>query len=145
MPWGMKHCYNINIQSDINDGLMVYWRIRALGVENITGCYGETVQRKFIKRSYDNVNVLTWNITELCRFMFKLRRLQRSKDSMLSYYFVYLISPYYNIYFPYSLYDENIVLPIYVINFVSDLQKISGFLQALRFPPPIKLTVMIMI
>jgi hypothetical protein len=64
---------------------------------------------------------------------------------MLSYYFVYLISPYYNIYFPYSLYDENIVLPIYVINFVSDLQKISGFLQALRFPPPIKLTVMIMI
>jgi len=54
----MKHCYNINIQSDINDGLMVYWRIRALG-ENITGCYGETVQRKFIKRSYDNVNVLT--------------------------------------------------------------------------------------
>jgi translation elongation factor EF-4 len=55
----MKHCYNINIQSDINDGLMVYWRIRALGVENITGCYGETVQRKFIKRSYDNVNVLT--------------------------------------------------------------------------------------
>ena len=26
---------------------------------------------------------------------------------------------------------------------VSDLQQISGFLQALRFPPPIKLTTMI--
>jgi hypothetical protein len=28
----------------------------------------------------------------------------------------------------------------YVIKFVSDLQLVSGFLRALRFPPPIKLT-----
>jgi hypothetical protein len=28
----------------------------------------------------------------------------------------------------------------YVIKFVSDLQQDAGFLQALRFPPPIKLT-----
>jgi hypothetical protein len=28
----------------------------------------------------------------------------------------------------------------YVIKFVSDLWQISGFLRALRFPPPIKLT-----
>ena len=28
----------------------------------------------------------------------------------------------------------------YVIMFVSDLQQVGGFLQALRFPPPIKLT-----
>jgi hypothetical protein len=28
----------------------------------------------------------------------------------------------------------------YVIKFVSDLQQVSGFLQVLRFPPPIKLT-----
>ena len=30
----------------------------------------------------------------------------------------------------------------YVIKFVSDLQQVSGFLQVLRFPPPIKLTTM---
>ena len=28
----------------------------------------------------------------------------------------------------------------YVINFVSDLRQVCGFLQVLRFPPPIKLT-----
>ena len=28
----------------------------------------------------------------------------------------------------------------YVINFVSDLRQVSGFLQVLWFPPPIKLT-----
>ena len=28
----------------------------------------------------------------------------------------------------------------YVVKFVSDLQQVGGFLQALRFPPPIKLT-----
>jgi hypothetical protein len=28
----------------------------------------------------------------------------------------------------------------YVINFVSDLQQVCGFLRVLRFPPPIKLT-----
>ena len=28
----------------------------------------------------------------------------------------------------------------YVIKFVSDLQQVCGFLQVLRFPPPIKLT-----
>jgi hypothetical protein len=31
----------------------------------------------------------------------------------------------------------------YVIKFVSDLWQVYGFLQVLRFPPPIKLTVMI--
>jgi hypothetical protein len=28
----------------------------------------------------------------------------------------------------------------YVIKFVSDLRQVSGFLQVLRFPPPIKMT-----
>jgi len=28
----------------------------------------------------------------------------------------------------------------YVINFVSDLQQVSGFLRVLWFPPPIKIT-----
>ena len=28
----------------------------------------------------------------------------------------------------------------YVIKFVSDLRQVGGFLRALRFPPPIKLT-----
>ena len=28
----------------------------------------------------------------------------------------------------------------YVIKFVSDLRQVGGFLQVLRFPPPIKLT-----
>jgi hypothetical protein len=28
----------------------------------------------------------------------------------------------------------------YVINFVSDLRQVGGFLQVFRFPPPIKLT-----
>ena len=32
----------------------------------------------------------------------------------------------------------------YVIKFVSDLQQVSGFLQVLRFPPPIKLTATIL-
>ena len=31
----------------------------------------------------------------------------------------------------------------YVIKFVSDLRPVGGFLWALRFPPPIKLTGMI--
>jgi hypothetical protein len=31
----------------------------------------------------------------------------------------------------------------YVIEFVSDLRQVSGFLQVLWFPPPIKLTAMI--
>jgi hypothetical protein len=31
----------------------------------------------------------------------------------------------------------------YVIKFVSDLRQVGGFLQVLRFPPPIKLTTMI--
>ena len=31
----------------------------------------------------------------------------------------------------------------YVIKFVSDLRQVDGFLQVLRFPPPIKLTAMI--
>jgi hypothetical protein len=37
------------------------------------------------------------------------------------------------------------VYPIqhYVIKFVSDLRKVDGFLQVLRFPPPIKWTAMI--
>ena len=31
----------------------------------------------------------------------------------------------------------------YVIKFVSDLRQVGGFIRALRFPPPIKLTAMI--
>jgi hypothetical protein len=31
----------------------------------------------------------------------------------------------------------------YVIKFASDLRQVSGFLQVLRFPSPIKLTAMI--
>jgi len=31
-------------------------------------------------------------------------------------------------------------IPHYVIQFVSDLRQVSGFLRVLRFPPPIKLT-----
>ena len=31
----------------------------------------------------------------------------------------------------------------YVIQFVSDLRQVSGFLQVHRFPPPVKLTAMI--
>ena len=31
----------------------------------------------------------------------------------------------------------------YVIYFVSDLRQVDGFLEVLRFPPPIKLTAMI--
>ena len=39
----------------------------------------------------------------------------------------------------YSLFD-NYSIQHYVINFVSDLRQVSGFLRVLRFPPPIKLT-----
>jgi len=31
----------------------------------------------------------------------------------------------------------------YVIKFVSDLRQVGGFLQVLRFPPPIELTITI--
>jgi len=31
----------------------------------------------------------------------------------------------------------------YVIKFVSDLRQVGGFLRVLRFPPTIKLTVMV--
>ena len=33
----------------------------------------------------------------------------------------------------------------YVTKFVSDLQQVSGFLQVLQFPPPIKMTAMILL
>ena len=35
---------------------------------------------------------------------------------------------------------EVYVIQHYVIKFVSDLRQVGGFLQVLRFPPPIKLT-----
>jgi hypothetical protein len=34
-------------------------------------------------------------------------------------------------------------IQVYVIKFVSDLSQIDGFLRMLRFPPPIKQSVMI--
>ena len=36
--------------------------------------------------------------------------------------------------------DEVNSIQQYVIKFVSDMRQIGGFLQVLRFPPPIKLT-----
>jgi hypothetical protein len=33
----------------------------------------------------------------------------------------------------------------YVIKFVSDLRQVGGFLHVLRFPPPIKLTAMVLL
>jgi hypothetical protein len=38
------------------------------------------------------------------------------------------------------VHDEVYSIQHYVIKFVSDLRKISGFLLVLQFPPPIKLT-----
>jgi hypothetical protein len=38
---------------------------------------------------------------------------------------------------------EMYLIQHYVIKFVSDLSQVGGFLRALRFPPPIKLTVTI--
>ena len=35
---------------------------------------------------------------------------------------------------------EMYLIQHYVIKFVSDLSQVGGFLRALRFPPPIKLT-----
>jgi len=35
---------------------------------------------------------------------------------------------------------EVYILQHYLIKFVSDLRQVGGFLQVLRFPPPIKLT-----
>jgi hypothetical protein len=37
--------------------------------------------------------------------------------------------------------DEVYSIQHYVIKFDSDLRQVSGYLQVLRFPPPIKLTV----
>jgi hypothetical protein len=39
-----------------------------------------------------------------------------------------------------SVYGEVYSIQHYVIKIVSDLQQVSGFLQVIRFPPPIKLT-----
>jgi len=36
------------------------------------------------------------------------------------------------------------LIQLYVIQFVSDLQQVDGFLWVLRFPPPIKLTATIL-
>jgi hypothetical protein len=36
--------------------------------------------------------------------------------------------------------DEVYLIQHYVIQFVSDLQRVSGFLHVFQFPPPIKLT-----
>ena len=38
------------------------------------------------------------------------------------------------------IHDEVYSIQYYVIKFVSDLRQISGFLLALQFPPPTKLT-----
>jgi hypothetical protein len=35
---------------------------------------------------------------------------------------------------------EVYLMQLYVINIVSDLRQVSGFLRVLQFPPPIKLT-----
>ena len=39
-----------------------------------------------------------------------------------------------------SVHGEVYSIQYYVIKFVSDLRQVSGFLRALRFPTPIKLT-----
>ena len=36
-------------------------------------------------------------------------------------------------------------IKLYVIKFLSDLRQVNGFLQAFQFPPPIKLTAMILL
>jgi hypothetical protein len=36
--------------------------------------------------------------------------------------------------------EMNLMQPLYVIKFFSDLRQVGGFLWVLRFPPPIKLT-----
>ena len=36
--------------------------------------------------------------------------------------------------------DKVYLIQHYVIKFVSDLREVDGFLQVLKFPPPIKLT-----
>jgi len=41
------------------------------------------------------------------------------------------------------VHSEVYLIQHYVIKFVSDLRQVGGFLQILRFPPPIKLTTMI--
>ena len=37
-----------------------------------------------------------------------------------------------------SIHDEVYSIQHYVIKFVSDLRQVGGFIQVLRFPPPIK-------
>jgi hypothetical protein len=41
------------------------------------------------------------------------------------------------------VHSEVFLIQHYVIMFVSDLRKVSGFLWVSRFPPPLKLTAMI--
>jgi len=54
----------------------------------------------------------------------------------------YVISAYHHYYVVRSnpAHGEVYLIQHYVIKFVSDLRQVSGFLQVLRFPPPIKLT-----
>ena len=42
-----------------------------------------------------------------------------------------------------SIHGKVYTIQHYVLKFVSDLWLVGGFLQVLRFPPPINLTVMI--
>ena len=64
----------------------------------------------------------------------------RGRDHMVvGFTTTYAISAYHHWCFEF----ESQGVQHYVIKFISDLRQVGGFLQVLRFPPPIKLIAMI--
>ena len=64
----------------------------------------------------------------------------RGRDRMVvGFTIIYAISAYHHWCFGFDTRSRRGVQH-YVINFVSDLRRVGGYLRVLRFPPPIKLT-----
>jgi hypothetical protein len=73
-------------------------------------------------------------------FIVQTCRARRSRDRMLvGFTTIYALSAYHHWCCEFESRSGQGVQQ-YVINFVSDLRQVGGFLQVLRFPPPIKLT-----
>jgi hypothetical protein len=80
----------------------------------------------FMSQSKVRISLGLWCLTPLST-MFQLYHVQS----------VFITTKVVN---PNPVHVEVYLIQHYLIKFVSDLQQVGGFLQVLRFPPPIKLT-----
>jgi hypothetical protein len=91
--------------------------------------------------TFNNISVISWQsvllVEETIHYTCAIFILQGPSSSWLygSFIYNYLCNQC-----PNPVHGEVYLIQHYVINFVSDLQHVDGFLQVLWFPPPIKLT-----